>query len=129
MTAEDCVASLKRWGGKDNMGQKLMAFTASIAAPETKTIVLKLKEPYGLVLESIGKPSSYVPFMMPKRLAETPDGQQMPEQIGSGPFKFVKAEFQPGVKAIYEKNPDYLPRKEPANWTSGGWSRSTASNG
>jgi peptide/nickel transport system substrate-binding protein len=120
VTAEDCVASLKRWGRKDNMGQKLMAFTASIAAPETKTIVLKLKEPYGLVLESIGKPSSYVPFMMPKRLAETPDGQQMPEQIGSGPFKFVKAEFQPGVKAIYEKNPDYLPRKEPANWTSGG---------
>jgi len=45
VTAEDCVASLKRWGGKDNMGQKLMAFTASIAAPESKTIVLKLKEP------------------------------------------------------------------------------------
>ena len=45
VTAEDCVASLKRWGRKDNMGQKLMAFTASIAAPESKTIVLKLKEP------------------------------------------------------------------------------------
>jgi len=129
VTAEDCVASLKRWGRADNMGQKLMDFTASLEAADAKTIVLKLKEPYGLVLESIAKPSSYVPFMMPKRLAETPDGQQMPEQIGSGPFKFVKAEFQPGVKAIYEKNPDYLPRKEPANWTSGGWSRSTASNG
>jgi peptide/nickel transport system substrate-binding protein len=72
------------------------------------------------VLESIAKPSSYVPFMMPKRLAETPAGQQMAEQIGSGPFKFVKAEFQPGVKAVYEKNTDYVPRKEPASWTSGG---------
>jgi len=72
------------------------------------------------VLESIAKPSSYVPFMMPKRLAETPPGQQIPEQIGSGPFKFVKAEFQPGVKAVYEKNTDYVPRKEPASWTSGG---------
>ncbi len=120
VTAEDCVASLKRWGKNDNMGQKLMDFTASIEATDAKTITLKLKEPYGLVLESIGKPSSYVPFMMPKRLAETPPGQQIPEQIGSGPFKFVKAEFQPGVKAVYEKNADYVPRKEPASWTAGG---------
>src|SRR6478609_4215455 len=120
VTAEDCVASLKRWGKNDNMGQKLMDFTASIEAADAKTIVLKLKEPYGLVLESIAKPSSYVPFMMPKRLADTPAGQQIPEQIGSGPFRFVKAEFQPGVKAVYEKNPDYVPRKEPPSWTAGG---------
>src|SRR6476646_4929587 len=120
VTAEDCVASLKRWGRSDNMGQKLMDFTASIEPIDAKSFALKLKEPYGLVLESIGKPSSYVPFMMPKRLAETPAGQQMKEQIGSGPFKFVQAEFQPGVKAVYEKNTDYVPRKEPASWTAGG---------
>src|SRR5947209_7844032 len=120
VTAEDCVASLKRWGKNDNMGQKLMDFTASIEATDPRTITLKLKEPYGLVLESIGKPSSYVPFMMPKRMAETPAGQQIKEQIGSGPFKFVQAEFQPGVKAVYEKNADYVPRKEPASWTAGG---------
>src|ERR1700738_3494526 len=120
VTAEDCVASLKRWGKNDGMGQKLMDFTASIEAPDAKTITLKLKEPYGLVLESIGKPSSLVPLMMPRRLAETPPGQQIKEQSGSGPFKFVQAEFQPGVKAVYEKNKDYVPRKEPASWTAGG---------
>ncbi|MGA7807435.1 ABC transporter substrate-binding protein [Bradyrhizobium sp.] len=120
VTAEDCAASLKRWGRNDNMGQKLMDFTASIEATDPKTVTLKLKEPYGLVLESIAKPSSYVPFMMPKRLAETPAGKQIAEQIGSGPFKFVAAEFQPGVKSVYEKNTDYVPRKEPASWTSGG---------
>ncbi|MDB5611124.1 MAG: transporter substrate-binding protein [Bradyrhizobium sp.] len=120
VTAEDCVASLKRWGKTDGMGQKLMDFTASLEATDAKTITLKLKEPYGLVLESIGKPSSLVPFMMPKRLAETPPGTPIPEQIGSGPFKFVQAEFQPGVKAVYEKNKDYVPRKEPASWTAGG---------
>src|SRR6516165_6461004 len=120
VTAEDCAASLKRWGKNDNMGQKLMDFKASIEAADAKTIVLKLKEPYGLVLESIAKPSSYVPFMMPKRLAETPVGKQMAEQIGSGPFKFVVSEFQPGVKAVYEKNADYVPRTEPPSWTAGG---------
>ena len=120
VTAEDCIASLKRWGSADGMGQKLMDFVASLEAPDAKTIVLKLKEPYGLVLESIGKPSSLVPFMMPKRMAETPKGTAIKEQIGSGPFKFVQAEFQPGVKAVYVKNTDYIPRKEPASWTSGG---------
>jgi peptide/nickel transport system substrate-binding protein len=120
VTAEDCAASLKRWGRNDGMAQKLMDFTAGIEAADAKTMLLKLKEPYGLVLETLAKPSSYVAFMMPKRLAETPAGQQIPEQIGSGPFKFVKAEFQPGVKAVYEKNSDYVPRKEPPNWTAGG---------
>jgi len=120
VTAEDCVASLKRWGKIDGMGQKLMEFTAGIEATDPKTITLKLKEPYGLVLESIGKPSSIVPFMMPKRLAETPTDKPLPELIGSGPFKFVPAEFQPGVKAVFEKNKDYVPRKEPPSWTSGG---------
>ena len=103
VTAEDCVASLKRWGKADSMGQKLMDFTASLEATDAKTITLKLKEPYGLVLESIGKPSSLVPFMMPKRLAETPPASRFTEQIGSGPFKFVQAEFQPGVKAVYRE--------------------------
>jgi peptide/nickel transport system substrate-binding protein len=120
VTGEDCVASLKRWGKADSMGQKLMDFTASIEAPDARTIVLKLKEPYGLVLESIGKPSSFVPFMMPKRMAETPQDKPLPELIGSGPFKFVPAEFQPGVKAVFEKNKDYVPRKEAPSWTSGG---------
>jgi peptide/nickel transport system substrate-binding protein len=120
VTAEDCIASLNRWSKNETMGQTLMDYTASIEATDERTITLRLKEPYGLVLESIGKPSSIVPFMMPKRLAETPPGQQIKEQVGSGPFKFVQAEFQPGVKAVYEKNTDYVPRKEPPDWTSGG---------
>ena len=120
VTAVDCVTSLKRWSKIENMGQTLMDFTLSLEATDERTITLKLKEPFALVLESLAKPSSKVPFMMPRRLAETPAGQQIPEQIGSGPFKFVKAEFQPGVKAVYEKNTDYVPRKEAPSWTAGG---------
>src|SRR3977135_908021 len=43
VTAEDCVASLKRWGKGDGVGQKLMGFNASIDAADPKTISLKLK--------------------------------------------------------------------------------------
>ena len=61
VTAEDCVASLKRWSVRDGMGQKLMSFVAELKATDAKTFVMKLKEPYGLVLATLGKPTSNFP--------------------------------------------------------------------
>jgi len=49
-----------RWHGPEADG----FFTASLEATDAKTITLKLKEPYCLVLESIGK-HRRGPFMMP----------------------------------------------------------------
>src|SRR6185312_8868742 len=103
VTAEDCVASIKRWGARDAMGQKLMQFTKDMTAVDAKTFTLTLKEPYGMVLESLGKPSSSVPFIMPKRIAETPPDKQISEFIGSGPFVFRKDQWRPGEKVVYEK--------------------------
>ncbi len=120
VTGEDVVASIKRWGERDGMGQKLMSFVADMKAEGDKVMVMTLKEPYGLVLDSLGKPSSNVPFIMPKRIAETPSTEPIPEQIGSGPFKFVQDEFNPGVIAVYAKYEDYIPRDEPPSWAAGG---------
>jgi peptide/nickel transport system substrate-binding protein len=120
VTAEDCVQSLKRWGLRDGMGQRLFAVVDTIGSPDTKTIEMKLKTPYGLVLESIGKISSNVPFMMPKRVAETPGDQQIKDAIGSGPFVFKTAEWVPGSKAVYEKFAGYKPRSEPVSAAAGG---------
>jgi peptide/nickel transport system substrate-binding protein len=57
---------------------------------------------------------------MPERLAKTDPYQQVTEMIGSGPFKFVKDEFQPGHQVVYVKNADYVPRSEAPSWASGG---------
>jgi peptide/nickel transport system substrate-binding protein len=116
----DCIASLKRWGKRDGMGQKLMEATAGWEVVDDRTFTLKLKEPYGLVLDSLAKISSNVPFMMPERVANTDAFTQIKESIGSGPFKFVTAEWVPGNKAVYERNPNYVPRSEPASLAAGG---------
>src|SRR5215831_19132086 len=50
VTAEDCIASIKRWAAKDIVGQKMMSFVDVVTAPDPKTIVIKLKELTGLVL-------------------------------------------------------------------------------
>lgn len=118
--AEDVVASLQRWGARDGMGQKLMEVVDGWETPDAKTVVMKLKEPYGLVLESIGKISSNVPFIMPKEVAETDPFEQITNYVGSGPFKFVESEWVPGSKVVYERFADYKPRSEPPSAAAGG---------
>jgi peptide/nickel transport system substrate-binding protein len=120
VTAEDCVASLKRWAARDSMGQKLMSFATELSAPDAKTIKMVLREPYGLVLDSLGKASANIPFMMPKRVAETDPNTQITDYTGSGPFIFKKDEWKPGEKAVYVKNTKYKPRNEPPSGLAGG---------
>ncbi len=121
VTSEDCVQSLKRWSAKDSLGQKIFtSFVSEISSPDAKTIVIKLKEPTGLLLFALGKPSSNVPFMMPKRIAETDPGKQISEFIGSGPFVLKRDEWKPGDKIVFTKFDKYKPRSEPASAFAGG---------
>lgn len=120
VTAEDCVASLQRWAKRDLIGRRLVGAMKDMTALDAKTIRIALKEPFGQMLQALSKPSSFVPFIMPKRIADTPPDQNIAEVIGSGPFKFVAGEFQPGVKVVYERNAAYVPRSEAPNGTAGG---------
>src|SRR5438067_1881660 len=120
VTSEDCIPSIKRWAAKDALGQKMMSFVDSIDAVDAKTFTIKLKEPTGLVLLGLSKPSSNVPFMMPKRVAETDPNKQIDDFTGSGPFVFAKDEWKPGDKPVYIKFDKYKPRSEPASGLAGG---------
>ncbi|NYT62525.1 ABC transporter substrate-binding protein [Alcaligenaceae bacterium] len=118
--AEDCIPSIKRWAERDKMGQILLDLTADMKVVDDNTFQIIMKQPTNLVLRTLAKASGTTPFMMPKRIAETPSSQSITEHIGSGPFKWVATEFKPGLKAVYAKNTDYVPRTEPASFTAGG---------
>src|SRR5215218_10189409 len=55
VTGEDCIASIRRWAARDSTGQTLMSFVGELTAPDARTIRMVLKEPFGLVIESLGK--------------------------------------------------------------------------
>lgn len=120
VTGEDAIASLQRWGKRDAMGQALMTFVQRMDSPTPDTFRIFLGEACGFVLEALGKPSSSVPFIMPKRVADTDAFKQIDDYTGSGPFIFKKDEFKPGDKAVYVKNTKYVPRSEAPSGTAGG---------
>src|ERR1700736_3324087 len=100
VTAEDCIASIKRWAARDTLGQKVMSFVDSIAAQGPKSFTIKLKESTGLLIFALGKPSSNVPFMMPKRVADTDPNTQISDFTGSGPLGVQEDRWQPGEKGV-----------------------------
>ncbi|MDR3535570.1 MAG: ABC transporter substrate-binding protein [Acetobacteraceae bacterium] len=118
VTAADCVASLRRWGPKDALGRMLMAATRSLEARDAQTFVLTLKEPFPLVLETLGKPNALVPFILPARLANATE--KLTEVDGSGPFVFQRDQWRSGDTMVLTRNPGYVPRAEPPDFLAGG---------
>src|SRR5712671_2403947 len=84
----DCVASIKRWMARDGHGQALATMLDEIKPDGDKGFAIKLKEPFSLLIDGLGKVSSLALFVMPERLANTDPFQQITEMVGSGPFKF-----------------------------------------
>src|SRR5471032_1888020 len=109
---KDVIASLKRWGAKDGVGQRLMGYVTEMKAVDDKTFTMTLKEPYGMVLESLGKSGTSIAVIMREKEALTDPQTQVKESVGSGPFVFAKDQWVPGSKAVYLKNKDYIPRTE-----------------
>ena len=118
--ARDCVASIKRWGARDTFGQALIAATNEVSAPTDDTILFRLKHPFPLLPEALGKSATSMCPIMPERLALTNPATPITEMIGSGPFRFKADERVPGSRVVYEKFNRYVPRPSgKPDWTAG----------
>jgi peptide/nickel transport system substrate-binding protein len=118
--ARDCVASIKRWGARDAFGGALLATTDSLTAPSDKVIEFRLKRPFPALPAALGKPFSYLPVMMPERLANLPPTTQVTEMVGSGPYRYVANERVPGARNVYQRFAGYVPREGgAASFTAG----------
>ncbi|MBM3535528.1 MAG: ABC transporter substrate-binding protein [Alphaproteobacteria bacterium] len=120
VTSKDVIPSLERWGKRDIMGQRLFQSVAKLEAVDDRTLTLQLKEPYGLVISSLGRIGGLIPAVMKEAVAKTDAGQQVPEHIGSGPFTYDPKEWVPGSKIVLRKNAKYVARSEPSSWSAGG---------
>ena len=118
--ARDCVASIRRWIKRDQIGLSIEARLDSLEATDDRTLVWRLKKPFAALPYALCRhqPSCVI---MPERLALTDPYKQVPEMVGSGPFRFVADEYVAGSRIVYARNDRYLPRDEPVDYCAGGY--------
>jgi peptide/nickel transport system substrate-binding protein len=105
--AKDCVATINRFSKRNPFGQALMKRVAELSAPSENTVKFRLNKPFPLLPNALAEVYCAI---MPTRLAETDPLKQIPEAIGSGPFKFLADERIPGQRVVFAKNEAYVPR-------------------
>lgn len=108
--ARDVAASIRRWWARDSFGQELRAATNEVTAISDSVVQFRLKTPFALLPAALGKPSSYMPAIMPERLASGPTDRAITELVGSGPFRFKTDEHVPGSRLVYTRFDGYVPR-------------------
>jgi peptide/nickel transport system substrate-binding protein len=118
--ARDVVPSIRRFAARDAFGQALMAVTDELSAVDDKTFRFRLKKPFPLLPNALGKTGTPMPCIMPERLAVQDPNKQITEMIGSGPFRFLANERVAGSHVVYEKFAGYVPRADgPPTFTAG----------
>ena len=106
----DCIASIARWMKRDSMGQRLDVALDAMTPIDDRKFAIKLKRPYPLLIDALGKPSSNVPFVMPERIARTDPFKQVDDFVGSGPFVFNRSEWIQGSLLTFSRFQNYVPR-------------------
>ncbi len=124
VTANDVVASIKRWMVIDTVGRHMAPSVASVGEVDARTIEFKLSKPYPGFLLAMGSIPARFQAVLRARDALDAEGKpvlgQVSNAIGSGPFVFNHAERVVGHKAIYDRNPAYKPRAEAPDGLAGG---------
>jgi peptide/nickel transport system substrate-binding protein len=118
--ARDAVASINRWAARDSMGATVKNIEDELAAVDDRAFRWRLKIPFPRLLVALGKISPPCCFVMPERIAATDAFQDIADYVGSGPMRFVAADWEPGRRAAFAKFADHVPREEPASWLAGG---------
>ena len=116
--ARDCAASIRRWARRDPLGTDLLARLERLDAPDDRTLRLRFRRPFPLLFEALGKTTPPVCAILPEALASASGGLAV--IIGSGPYRFLAEEHEPGLLGAYARFEGYLPRPgEEASGTAG----------
>jgi len=120
VATRDVIATLKRLLIRDSQNQILAGLVVSMDPVDDRTFTLRLREPFGYTEFMLSGSNGVSGGIMREREATTDPFTPIREVVGSGPYRFVAAEYRPGSRLVYERNPDYVPRAEPASGFAGG---------
>ncbi|MCX7278931.1 MAG: ABC transporter substrate-binding protein [Burkholderiales bacterium] len=112
LTADDVVASLKRWMEVSPRGKALAKEVDDLSAKGPLTVTISLKNPYAPLLPQLALPSGMAAIMAKESIA-----QPLKEFVGTGPYKFK--ERHPDQYVLLTRFDGYSARKEAPNGYGG----------
>jgi peptide/nickel transport system substrate-binding protein len=117
LTADDVVASLKRWMDNDPIPKNyLLPDLAAIEATGPHALEIRLKQPNGATVDFLAS-LAQGPVIYPKEVVEEAGKDQIKRFIGTGPYQFV--EYLPDRHIRLKRFEKYSARPEPANGYGG----------
>lgn len=89
MTADDVVASLKRWKELSIVAKSTFTTVTDITAKDSSTVEIKSSKPSSVIISAIAS-ARQPAVIMPKEIVEKAGKNEVKEYIGTGPYKFVE---------------------------------------
>ena len=107
-------ASATRWAGAD------ASSSARWTRPTPDTFRIFLGEPFGFMLEALGKPSRTCPSSCPSASPTPMPSSRSRNTSAPAPTSSSATSSSPATRPVYLKNAKYKPRSEPPTGTTGG---------
>ena len=117
VTSTDVIASIPRAAKQDPLMQLMMKRMTRFEAVDAKTFRMTFEKPFPLIEAALAASDAFI--LHAEDIAAAGD-KPITTTNGSGPFRFVPSGFVPGAHFSFDRNPDYLPRDEPADGLAGG---------
>lgn len=111
MTAQDVVASLKRWGQLSGGGKAVFKAVKDVKAIDAQTVQIDLTRPFAPLLNDLADPSSAL-FVLPAKIADAAGTKPLAKEqlIGTGPYRFDS--WQPGQVITLKRFAGYSSRTD-----------------
>lgn len=118
LTADDVVASLKRWGLLTGRGKMVLARLADngLQAKDPRTVTLTFQQPTGVLLDFLARTEA---FIMPAEVADAAGKNKLADEqtIGTGPFMFKEHQVDRLIRLV--RYDGYQPRSEAPDGLTG----------
>jgi len=122
LKADDVVASLRRWLGRDGTwAPHIKSRLESLDRVDDLTVRMKLSKPFGAMLEALSMVEGVQPVIFPKSVLDRYPGDKdrvkEEDVVGTGPYKLVS--WERDRRIVLARFDRYAARKEPLSGFSG----------
>lgn len=112
LVAEDVKFTFDRFlSEKGNADRHLLQVVERVEAVDRHTVKFVLKEPYVWLVEILAIPRSMW-IIAPEVVQQFGDLKKPESALGTGPFLLER--YEPNVKTVFKRNPDYFIKDQPA---------------